>query len=188
MSVIVWRALSMALGLFLSVACAHSLPSNAYNSSHSVTPSSFFADAPSQLLPHIANGGVVPSQYSDENVVNKSGDNDTLNYDVDDGDEGILDIKFDDHESSSGNGSSCRTDPSMVVDEAVTYTGVFGQAHNIPAIDLSKPRNFTIGYLTGSARLPDDQEYKRPGLLISGALTLAVNEVRDHFRFNYITL
>ena len=33
------------------------------------------------------------------------------------------------------------------------------------------------GYLTGSDRLPDDREYKRPGLLISGALTLAVDEV-----------
>ncbi|KAF2366518.1 Receptor ligand binding region, partial [Trinorchestia longiramus] len=44
-------------------------------------------------------------------------------------------------------------------------------------LDLSVSRNFTIGYLTGSDRLPDDQEYKRPGLLISGALTLAVDEI-----------
>ncbi|MPC78014.1 hypothetical protein E2C01_072485 [Portunus trituberculatus] len=38
-------------------------------------------------------------------------------------------------------------------------------------------RTFTLGYLTGSDRLPEDQEYKRPGLLISGAITLAVEEV-----------
>ncbi|KAA0197223.1 hypothetical protein HAZT_HAZT002545 [Hyalella azteca] len=46
-------------------------------------------------------------------------------------------------------------------------------------IDVSVPRNFTIGYLTGSERLPDDQEYKRPGLLISGALTLALDEINS---------
>ena len=39
------------------------------------------------------------------------------------------------------------------------------------------PKNFTMGYLTGSARLPNTQHYKRPGLLISGAITLAVEEV-----------
>lgn len=38
-------------------------------------------------------------------------------------------------------------------------------------------RTFTLGYLTGSERLPEDQEYKRPGLIISGAITLAVEEV-----------
>lgn len=40
---------------------------------------------------------------------------------------------------------------------------------------------FTLGYLTGSERLPEDQEYKRPGLLISGAITLAVEEVNNQF-------
>ncbi|XP_045101245.1 guanylate cyclase 32E-like [Portunus trituberculatus] len=42
-------------------------------------------------------------------------------------------------------------------------------------------RTFTLGYLTGSDRLPEDQEYKRPGLLISGAITLAVEEVNNVF-------
>ncbi|XP_019756658.1 guanylate cyclase 32E isoform X2 [Dendroctonus ponderosae] len=37
--------------------------------------------------------------------------------------------------------------------------------------------NFTIGYLTGSQRRPGDREYSRPGLTISGAISLAVEEV-----------
>lgn len=36
---------------------------------------------------------------------------------------------------------------------------------------------FTIGYLTGSKRRPSDKEYDRPGLLISGAISVAVEEV-----------
>jgi hypothetical protein len=36
---------------------------------------------------------------------------------------------------------------------------------------------FTLGYLTGSQRLPGDQEYVRPGLSISGAISLAVAEL-----------
>ncbi|XP_030761658.1 guanylate cyclase 32E [Sitophilus oryzae] len=36
---------------------------------------------------------------------------------------------------------------------------------------------FTIGYLTGSQRRPGDREYSRPGLTISGAISLAVEEV-----------
>uniref|UniRef100_A0A8D8RBI4 Guanylate cyclase n=1 Tax=Cacopsylla melanoneura TaxID=428564 RepID=A0A8D8RBI4_9HEMI len=36
---------------------------------------------------------------------------------------------------------------------------------------------FTLGYLTGSQRLPGDKEYARPGLTISGAISLAVAEV-----------
>ena len=47
--------------------------------------------------------------------------------------------------------------------------------HAFPA----RGHTFTLGYLTGSERLPEDQEYKRPGLLISGAITLAVQEVRE---------
>ncbi|KAK8405682.1 hypothetical protein O3P69_001881 [Scylla paramamosain] len=45
----------------------------------------------------------------------------------------------------------------------------------------ARGRTFTLGYLTGSERLPEDQEYKRPGLLISGAITLAVEEVNNMF-------
>ncbi|XP_011145363.1 guanylate cyclase 32E [Harpegnathos saltator] len=36
---------------------------------------------------------------------------------------------------------------------------------------------FTLGYITGSKRRPDDFEYQRPGFRISGAMTLAVEEV-----------
>lgn len=36
---------------------------------------------------------------------------------------------------------------------------------------------FTLGYLTGSQRLPGDLEYARPGLTISGAISLAVAEL-----------
>lgn len=38
---------------------------------------------------------------------------------------------------------------------------------------------YRIGYLTGSARRPTDQEYQRPGLTISGAITLAVETVNN---------
>ncbi|XP_020284969.1 guanylate cyclase 32E isoform X2 [Pseudomyrmex gracilis] len=36
---------------------------------------------------------------------------------------------------------------------------------------------FTLGYITGSKRRPGDFEYQRPGFRISGAITLAVEEV-----------
>lgn len=36
---------------------------------------------------------------------------------------------------------------------------------------------FRLGYITGSKRRPGDWEYSRPGLQISGAITLAVDEV-----------
>ncbi|XP_017772276.1 PREDICTED: guanylate cyclase 32E [Nicrophorus vespilloides] len=36
---------------------------------------------------------------------------------------------------------------------------------------------FTMGYITGSQRLPGDKEYQRHGLTISGAISLAVEEV-----------
>lgn len=36
---------------------------------------------------------------------------------------------------------------------------------------------FTLGYLTGSQRRPDNHDYPRPGLTISGAISLAVNEI-----------
>ncbi|XP_055624109.1 speract receptor isoform X2 [Toxorhynchites rutilus septentrionalis] len=38
---------------------------------------------------------------------------------------------------------------------------------------------FTIGYLTGSQRRPGDREYARPGLQISGAITMAFEEVNE---------
>lgn len=36
---------------------------------------------------------------------------------------------------------------------------------------------FTVGYLTGSQRRDGDLEYPRPGLTISGAVSLAIEEV-----------
>lgn len=48
---------------------------------------------------------------------------------------------------------------------------------------------FTVGYLTGSSRLPGNIDYQRPGLMISGAITLAVEEInRDHRLFGNHTL
>ncbi|OXU27316.1 hypothetical protein TSAR_008171 [Trichomalopsis sarcophagae] len=38
---------------------------------------------------------------------------------------------------------------------------------------------FTLGYITGSKRRPGDWEYSRPGLQISGAITLAIDEVNS---------
>ncbi|CAH1154232.1 unnamed protein product [Phaedon cochleariae] len=43
----------------------------------------------------------------------------------------------------------------------------------------TKMETFTIGYLTGSQRIPGDLEYPRPGLTISGAISLAVEEVNQ---------
>uniref|UniRef100_A0A182YC47 Guanylate cyclase n=1 Tax=Anopheles stephensi TaxID=30069 RepID=A0A182YC47_ANOST len=40
---------------------------------------------------------------------------------------------------------------------------------------------FTVGYLTGSQRRPGDRVYDRPGLQISGAITLAMTEVNDRY-------
>lgn len=40
-----------------------------------------------------------------------------------------------------------------------------------------KGKTFTLGYITGSKRRPNDFEYQRPGFRISGAITLAVEEV-----------
>lgn len=36
---------------------------------------------------------------------------------------------------------------------------------------------FTLGYITGSRRRPWDKEYPRPGLQISGAISLALAEL-----------
>ncbi|XP_015839153.1 guanylate cyclase 32E [Tribolium castaneum] len=45
------------------------------------------------------------------------------------------------------------------------------------ALTETATETFTIGYLTGSQRRPGDLEYPRPGLTISGAISLAVDEV-----------
>ena len=38
---------------------------------------------------------------------------------------------------------------------------------------------FTVGYLTGSERRPGDVSYNRPGRSISGAISIAVEEVNQ---------
>lgn len=48
---------------------------------------------------------------------------------------------------------------------------------SLMSITTGRSDTFTLGYLTGSQRLPGDQEYQRPGLTISGAISLAVDEV-----------
>ena len=42
-------------------------------------------------------------------------------------------------------------------------------------------QSFTLGYLTGSKRKPGNQEYARPGMAISGAISLAINEINTYF-------
>ncbi|GFQ82467.1 ANF_receptor domain-containing protein [Trichonephila clavata] len=37
-----------------------------------------------------------------------------------------------------------------------------------------------MGYLTGSQRLPGNKGYPRPGLTISGAISLAVHEINEY--------
>lgn len=39
---------------------------------------------------------------------------------------------------------------------------------------------FTMGYLTGIQRRPGNKEYPRPGLTISGAISLAVDEINKN--------
>ncbi|GFT02139.1 ANF_receptor domain-containing protein [Nephila pilipes] len=43
--------------------------------------------------------------------------------------------------------------------------------------DACRCDTFTIGYLTGSERRPGNMDYHRPGLSISGAISLAVDEI-----------
>lgn len=44
---------------------------------------------------------------------------------------------------------------------------------------IGNATEFTVGYLTGSARLPGNLLYEKPGRSISGAITLAVEEVNQ---------
>lgn len=46
-------------------------------------------------------------------------------------------------------------------------------------VTRNKSETFTMGYLTGSQRRQGDLEYPRPGLTISGAISLAVEEVNE---------
>ncbi|XP_063226249.1 guanylate cyclase 32E isoform X2 [Bacillus rossius redtenbacheri] len=46
-------------------------------------------------------------------------------------------------------------------------------------LDAALCENFVLGYLTGSRRRPGDHEYSRPGLTISGAISLAVREANQ---------
>uniref|UniRef100_A0A1I8PSJ2 Receptor ligand binding region domain-containing protein n=1 Tax=Stomoxys calcitrans TaxID=35570 RepID=A0A1I8PSJ2_STOCA len=44
---------------------------------------------------------------------------------------------------------------------------------------LAEAETFTLGYLTGSQRTPGNLDYQRPGITISGAISLAVKEVNE---------
>ncbi|XP_058980104.1 speract receptor [Musca domestica] len=44
---------------------------------------------------------------------------------------------------------------------------------------LVRAETFTLGYLTGSQRTPGNLDYQRPGITISGAISLAVKEVNE---------
>ena len=46
-------------------------------------------------------------------------------------------------------------------------------------IDVTDCDKFLMGYLTGSQRQAGDEEYPRPGLQISGAISLAVSEINS---------
>lgn len=45
---------------------------------------------------------------------------------------------------------------------------------------IAAPENYTMGYLTGSLRRPGNRGYPRPGLTISGAISLAVDEINTY--------
>ncbi|XP_059054406.1 guanylate cyclase 32E [Achroia grisella] len=49
----------------------------------------------------------------------------------------------------------------------------------ILALDSSQGEKYTLGYLTGSKRRPGDYSYSRPGRVISGAISMAVEEIND---------
>ncbi|XP_045542882.1 guanylate cyclase 32E [Papilio machaon] len=49
----------------------------------------------------------------------------------------------------------------------------------ITSFDNSRGEIFTLGYLTGSQRRPGDFTYERPGRVISGAISMAVDEVNE---------
>ncbi|CAH2074153.1 unnamed protein product, partial [Iphiclides podalirius] len=49
----------------------------------------------------------------------------------------------------------------------------------ITSLENSQAEIFTLGYLTGSQRRPGDYSYQRPGRVISGAISMAVDEVNE---------
>uniref|UniRef100_T1INP5 Receptor ligand binding region domain-containing protein n=1 Tax=Strigamia maritima TaxID=126957 RepID=T1INP5_STRMM len=46
-------------------------------------------------------------------------------------------------------------------------------------ISCAKLPLFLLGYITGSERRPNEHEYSRPGLSVSGAISLAIDEVNE---------
>ncbi|KAG8192571.1 hypothetical protein JTE90_015205 [Oedothorax gibbosus] len=55
----------------------------------------------------------------------------------------------------------------------------------LQTLDIVTCRNFTMGYLTGSQRRPGNKGYPRPGLTISGAISLAVDEINTLHPLKY---
>ncbi|XP_074600822.1 guanylate cyclase 32E-like [Brevipalpus obovatus] len=53
---------------------------------------------------------------------------------------------------------------------------IFLSIHVYPGLG----EKFVLGYLTGSKRKPGDQSYPRPGITISGAISLAIHDINSH--------
>ncbi|CAH2232762.1 jg15507 [Pararge aegeria aegeria] len=49
----------------------------------------------------------------------------------------------------------------------------------IATLNTSRGEKFILGYLTGSQRRPGDMNYQKPGIVISGAISMAVDEVNE---------
>lgn len=60
------------------------------------------------------------------------------------------------------------------------WTGFLTLFTLISKLCCGNAEEFTVGYLTGSQRLPEDYYYKRPGRTISGAITMAIEEVNQN--------
>lgn len=61
------------------------------------------------------------------------------------------------------------------------WRGLLALLTLITKIRYGSATEFTVGYLTGSERPPGNDYYSRPGRDISGAITIAVEEVNEKF-------
>lgn len=59
------------------------------------------------------------------------------------------------------------------------WTGLLALLTFIVRFCYGNATEFTVGYITGSRRLPNNFYYDRPGTTISGAITIAVEEVNQ---------
>lgn len=78
------------------------------------------------------------------------------------------------------------------------WTGLLALLTLIARLCYGQAAEFTVGYLTGSQRRAGDVFYDRPGVAISGAITIAVEEVNERifnpkghnlsFKVNHLTI